>query len=288
MEDVLKFQKFLMKDYYKSFVIKVEDDREDAHKFYYAVNYRGEVYLELEQNEINISTDILITDCKEVYLSALSEIILKLSSLQSNENKIDYLRYIIQLFQIPFKQLMNDVEVDNIKSRYYATSEERYDVKSFKDHGVTEFFQDKQDYYPLDSSIWLQEKRMLCLTRLPFSLYTIAGVFLNILQKKHDEIEQDIFFNKKDSSKLTWEGKPAHLGFVIGTLNDLGYIKAPVKSNGEINYTQFSKEVYNTFNIETTPTTLAKYLNPSDNKNQESKRKFEKEGFDIPHKNRVS
>ncbi|WP_370214020.1 hypothetical protein [Mesoflavibacter profundi] len=95
---------------------------------------------------------------------------------------------------------------------------------------------------------------------------------------------------KEDSedSKLKWIGKPSQLGFIISSLVDLGYIEAPVRQNGDINYTQFAKLVKQTFDIDTTESTLSKYLNTDSEKGQEPMRKFEEYGFNIPHKNIVS
>lgn len=95
---------------------------------------------------------------------------------------------------------------------------------------------------------------------------------------------------KQDSEdlKLKWIGKPSQLGFIISSLVDLGYIEAPVRQNGNINYTQFAKLVKQTFDIDTTESTLSKYLNTDSEKGQEPMRKFEEYGFNIPHKNIVS
>ena len=95
---------------------------------------------------------------------------------------------------------------------------------------------------------------------------------------------------KEDSedSKLKWIGKPSQLGFIISSLVDLGYIEAPVRQNGDINYTQFAKLVKQTYDIDTTESTLSKYLNTDSEKGQEPMRKFEEYGFNIPHKNIVS
>nr|WP_315178564.1 hypothetical protein [uncultured Flavobacterium sp.] len=87
---------------------------------------------------------------------------------------------------------------------------------------------------------------------------------------------------------IKWIGKPSQLGFIIGKLADLGYIEAPKKINGETNFTQFAKQVNNTFEIETKESTLSKYLNLETEKAQETFRKFNENGFDIPHIKTVS
>src|SRR5690606_20093953 len=42
---------------------------------------------------------------------------------------------------------------------------------------------------------------------------------------------------------LKWNGKPTHLAYIISQLVNEGYIDAPLKSDGEINYTELSKQI---------------------------------------------
>ena len=88
--------------------------------------------------------------------------------------------------------------------------------------------------------------------------------------------------------KISWDSKPAHLGYIMGMLADLEFINAPRRQNGEINYTQFAKQVYNVFDVKTTESTLSKYLNTSTEKAQETERNFNKASFNIPHKKEVN
>lgn len=90
------------------------------------------------------------------------------------------------------------------------------------------------------------------------------------------------------TKKIKWIGKPSQLGYIIGSLAFLDYIETPKNKDGEINYTQFSKDLLAIFEIKTTPQTLSKYLNLESEKSQEPKRKFEKEDFYIPNRKIVS
>ena len=104
-----------------------------------------------------------------------------------------------------------------------------------------------------------------------------------------DQVQVNLgFYNPENAKKLKWIGKPSQLGFIVSSLVDLGYIEAPVRQNGDINYTQFAKLVKQTFDIDTSESTLSKYLNTDSEKGQEPMRKFEQYGFNIPHKNIVS
>lgn len=91
-----------------------------------------------------------------------------------------------------------------------------------------------------------------------------------------------------NADKIKWIGKPAQLGFILGTLADLNYIDAPKLKNGEINYTQFANLLLSVFDIKSTPSSIAKYLNLESEKGQETSRRFKKHAFAIPHKNIVS
>lgn len=88
--------------------------------------------------------------------------------------------------------------------------------------------------------------------------------------------------------KIKWIGKPSQLGYLIGSLAELDYIETPKNKDGEINYTQFSKDLIEIFDIKTTYQSLSKYLNLDSDKAQETKRKFEKEDFYIPNRKIVS
>ena len=88
--------------------------------------------------------------------------------------------------------------------------------------------------------------------------------------------------------RLKWTGKPSQLGFIISSLVDLGYVEAPQRKDGEINFTQFAKLVKQTFDVETTENTLTKYLNKDSEKGQETLRKFNSKNFSIPHIKEIS
>lgn len=88
--------------------------------------------------------------------------------------------------------------------------------------------------------------------------------------------------------KLIWIGKPSQLGFIISKLAELGYIEAPKRKNSDVNYSQFSKLVKNTFDIDTTEGTLSKYLNLDSEKGQETERNFNKNGFNMPDRGIIS
>lgn len=95
-------------------------------------------------------------------------------------------------------------------------------------------------------------------------------------------------FDLNNIEKIKWIGGPSQLGFIIAKLLEYGYIEAPLHKSGEINYTQFSALVKNTFDLKTTEASLSKYLNVNSEKAQETVRKFESNKFYIPSLKEVS
>ena len=115
-----------------------------------------------------------------------------------------------------------------------------------------------------------------------------AQKMISFLENKKSTASKNIENQAATTEQIKWIGKPSQLGFIIGKLAELGYIDAPTKPNGDINFTQFAKLVNNTFNVETTEATLSKYLNLESEKGSETVRKFNDNGFDIPHLKTIS
>lgn len=122
--------------------------------------------------------------------------------------------------------------------------------------------------------------------------YYAAGLeaqkMIAFLESKKSTVSRNIENLEATTEQIKWIGKPSQLGFIIGKLAELGYIDAPIKPNGDINFTQFAKQVNNTFNVATTEATLSKYLNLESEKGSETVRKFNDNGFDIPHLKTIS
>lgn len=85
--------------------------------------------------------------------------------------------------------------------------------------------------------------------------------------------------------QLRWSGKPAHLAFIISQLAAEGYIDAPLKNDNEINYTEFSRIILESFSFQKNPSidTLRRYLNSDDEKHISLKNNFDNFGFHLPN-----
>lgn len=121
-----------------------------------------------------------------------------------------------------------------------------------------------------------------------YSAGLVAQKMISFLESKKSAAINNTSVLAETAEKIKWIGKPSQLGFIIGKLAELGYIDAPQRINGETNFTQFAKQVNNTFDVETTESTLSKYLNLESEKGSETVRKFEENGFDIPHIKAIS
>ena len=87
-------------------------------------------------------------------------------------------------------------------------------------------------------------------------------------------------------SKIIFKGEANHLGYILSTLEDHGYIDAPLHKSGDVNYTQFANLIMEHFSCigldkkEISTQTLAHRLNPE----SEYYMSQEKQSlFKIPH-----
>lgn len=294
MEAIFKLQKALIKNYYKEFIVSIDEDKVNLEKYPDLVVYRGNEYFEQDADYITKHRKYIIDDIKPIYVESISEVILKLSSLTNNNEKLNYLKYSVQLFNIPLRQLKVDFHVHQQDSRYYSESQNVNQLSTVEEIADSILKENKEEvkkfdipYYQL-IDLFLENYKQKTLSFLPLSLSAIGNSFIKVLYNKIAEIEEEIENSKPAQSQIEWLGKTSHLGYIMGQLAQLGYINPKELSNGEINFTQFSKDLLNKFKLDTTVGSLSAYLNINNNKAQETHRKFEKENFNIPHKKEVS
>lgn len=294
MEAIFKLQKALIKNYYKEFIVSIDEDKVNLEKYPDLVVYRGNEYFEQDADYITKHRKYIIDDIKPIYVESISEVILKLSSLTNNNEKLNYLKYSVQLFNIPLRQLKVDFHVHQQDSRYYSESQNVNQLSTVEEIADSILKENKEEvkkfdipYYQL-IDLFLENYKQKTLSFLPLSLSAIGNSFIKVLYNKIAEIEEEIENSKPAQSQIEWLGNTSHLGYIMGQLAQLGYINPKELSNGEINFTQFSKDLLNKFKLDTTVGSLSAYLNINNKKAQETHRKFEKENFNIPHKKEVS
>tara|TARA_R110000850_G_scaffold98964_1_gene205182 strand:- start:460 stop:1257 length:798 start_codon:yes stop_codon:yes gene_type:complete len=104
----------------------------------------------------------------------------------------------------------------------------------------------------------------------------IITAFINNLQTE----------NSTNKDLLKWNGKPSHVAYIISRLVDEGYIAAPLKNDGEINYTELSRQILDSFDFkQKTPSieSLRRYSNEDSDKFLLIDKKFKNEGFHVPN-----
>jgi hypothetical protein len=294
LEAIFKLQKALIKNYYKEFIVSVDEDKVNLEKYPDLVVYRGNEYFEQDADYITKHRKYIIDDIKPIYVESISEVILKLSSLTNNNEKLNYLKYSVQLFNIPLRQLKVDFHVHQQDSRYYSESQNVNQLSTVEEIADSILKENKEEVKKFDIpyhqliDLFLENYKQKTLSFLPLSLSAIGNSFIKVLYNKIAEIEEEIENSKPAQSQIEWLGNTSHLGYIMGQLAQLGYINPKELSNGEINFTQFSKDLLNKFKLDTTVGSLSAYLNINNKKAQETHRKFEKENFNIPHKKEVS
>jgi hypothetical protein len=124
----------------------------------------------------------------------------------------------------------------------------------------------------------------------PLMLHQINACRLNNDIKKRAEIINEFLKSvqliDKNLNALVWKGKTAHLAYIISKLVGEGYIEAPVKQNGEINYTELSRQIQKSFNFDSktpSPDSLRRYSSVDDERYKEIDIKFTLSGFNIPN-----
>ncbi|MBR9845287.1 MAG: hypothetical protein GYB35_03855 [Algicola sp.] len=91
--------------------------------------------------------------------------------------------------------------------------------------------------------------------------------------------------NNTNPKLLKWCGKPSHLAFIIRKLVDEGFITAPKGNNGEINATELSRQILESFSLtnETTLNTLRVYSNSDSDRFHDLNDNFVNQGFSLPN-----
>lgn len=296
MKAIPKFLEAISENYYIKFLIENPYNKEDYNdKYYFEVLYKKKVYYEIELDDINLLITGILEKVKSKYNKAISEVYLEVANKNAGEiNSI--IENIIKSVNVNIKVIKNDFYINDKSSRYFA--ETNFDSQDFsmrtaintfsENLNIDKYFNQNRGLYST-FDIQYESERDLVLSYLPTALFTISSAFIVELERiKREAISNEIEIAIPSEAKLKWDAKPAHLGYIIGVLADSEFINAPKRESGDINYTQFAKQVLNIFDVKTTQSTLSKYLNTTTEKAQETERNFNKARFSIPHKKEVS
>ena len=242
-------------EYLKEFCKSISNDKQ-IYETCFDLVYEGIIhFVPYFENEIMENLLLLKTGKKDDYLNFAIDTVKKTEFSDYNEKVIEKW---LEKYNSPVAEFphFNNENLKHWLKRYY--------------NGYAD---DPKDYdYILD-------------VQIDFYCYAAgleAQKMIAFLESKKSTTSKNIETQTESTEKIKWIGKPSQLGFIIGKLAELGYIDAPKKINRDINYTQFAKQVKNTFDVETTESTLSKYLNLESEKGQETNRKFNENGFNIP------
>lgn len=248
-------------EYLIAFTKAITDERQIKETCFDLV-YQGIIhYVPYLENEVMENLLLLNTDKKDDYLNFAIDTLKKTEFSDCDENTIDkwLKKYNSPISEFPH---FKNEELKHWLNRYYNGYAD--DPKDY------DFILDIQiDFYCYAAGLEAQK-------------------MISFLESKKSTAINNTSIQTETAEKIKWIGKPSQLGFIIGKLAELGYIDAPQRINGETNFTQFAKQVKNTFDVETTESTLSKYLNLESEKGSETVRKFDENGFDIPHIKAIS
>ena len=247
-------------------------------------------YLKVFCKEINNERVIketcfsLIYDSIIHYIPYFENEVMENLLLLNTDKKDDYLNFAIDTIKKTQFSDCDEKVIEKWLNKYNSSTSEfpNFENKELK-HWLNRYYNgyadDPKDYdYILDIQI-------------DFYCYAAgleAQKMISFLESKKSTSTNNALLQSETTEKVKWIGKPSQLGFIIGKLADLGYIEAPKHNNGEINFTKFAALVNNTFEVNTTNNTLSKYLNLESEKGSETVRKFNDNGFDIPHLKTIS
>jgi hypothetical protein len=236
LEAILELQNALLKDYYKDFIVSINDEEIDFNSFYSEIIiYKGNECIEKDFDVLEIEINNIIDDVKPLYIKAVSDLLIKLSNLPNKEDKLNYLTHSVQLLQMPLKQLKKDFYIEDIESRYYVKQSDFISNKIDKVisglNVTNQNFTDKEVeavFSEIDYSIgdMMQNEhyriRFETLIKLPYSLFTITGSFINILYAKIDKISPETQNEEsvKSSKQLTTNQ-------IVLILQEIGFFTHP-------------------------------------------------------------
>ncbi|WP_418604143.1 hypothetical protein [Hwangdonia sp.] len=296
MKAITKFLEALSDNYYEKFLVENPyTQKKYENKYYSEVLYNKKVYYEMDLDDISLSITDILQKIKSKHKKAVSEVYLEVANKSVSEiNSI--IENIIKSVNVNLKVIKNDFYIYDKKSRYF--SETNFSSDNFSIQKAINIFSSEfkiGKYYETEKAlystfdIYYESDRGYVLNFLPMALFCVGSAFIVELKRiKENAISNEFFKLVSKEEKLKWDSKPAHLGYIMGMLADLEFVNAPKRKNGDINYTQYARQVLNIFDIETTENTLTKYLNTTTEKAQETERNFNKANFNIPHKKEVN
>lgn len=205
MQSVNSFIKLLGKNYYSDLITEINSEIIDFEKYYVVVNYQNVLFYELSNEEIAIKRNIFISNIKECYHEALTEIyaaILSHDSLKINT----YLDFNTDAVKRHLSILKRDFYIDDEQSRYFSVIDDnqqlldlsnKYQRKLKKDEvilneDISKLFNNaKNENFESIYTVEYLYDRNKTLSLIPFSLFVIGQKFIIQMDKIKLKINPD-------------------------------------------------------------------------------------------------
>ena len=272
MHSINSFINLLGKNYYSDFLINVNTEVIDLDSYSILVRYNSTYYYELNNTEILLKRNELISTIKEQFQQALSEVYSMLLS-QDQVKLNSYLELNIKTVKSHLNTLKKDFYIDSNQSRYYSVLEDNPTMQDldiiYQDNLRKEDFElDKNVYEIIDNSNFKKVEslyflgflyhRYKTLSFIPFSLFQIGKQFLIELDKirllNEGKVNEDSNISKNQSKM-----KDTYFSKFCEMIDDIDILSKSTAFGVMIDFQQCIKEIKSE--------TLSELLEKGDNKN---------------------
>ena len=288
MSVIKQFQKALTADYLKEFIISEKKISFGQYAEYStAIIYEGSLYYLKDLDFIQVKTHSFLTELNYLLIEAKSELFHELAELPKTSDKTNLVQTYLDSFSFTSSLLVKYADIQKEGSRYYLEIKETV-IKQISKSSLFKFEEDISDSdnkATVDEFITQQnEKWNKLITEFLNKISLLKDDFISFLTDQFKSLKSQIFTSTNNEfDKIKWLDKESHLAYIIATLAENDYIETPKKANGDINYSQFAKQIHQVFNTNMKESSLEKYLNLSSEKAQEPDSVFKKANFHIPY-----
>ena len=274
MSVIKQFQKALIADYLKEFIISEKKISFGQYAEYStAIIYEGSLYYLKDLDFIQVRTDSFITELNYLLIEAKSELFHELAELPKTSDKLNLVKTYLDSFSFTSNLLDRYADIQKEGSRYNLEIKETV-IKQISKKSLFKFEEDISDSdnkETVDEFITQQnEKWNKLITEFLHKISLLNDDFNSFLNDQYKSLESQKFTTSTtEFDKIKWLDKESHLAYILATLAENDYIETPKKANGDINYSQFAKQIQQVFNTNMKESSLEKYLNLGSDKGQE-------------------
>jgi hypothetical protein len=285
MSVIKQFQKVLIADYLKEFTSPVQDGNWIGYKT--VILYDGFIYYLKDIDFIQSKTNTRLNELNYLLIEAKSELFHELAELPKTSDKANLVKLYIDSFAYSDSLLNKYASIESdcswhkieIKTTVAAYLFGESTKELFSEPSIENKYESENDFIDQQNEKWTK-----LIAEFLNKISSINDDFISFLNDQYKSLESQKFTpTTTEFDKIKWLDKESHLAYIMATLANCDYIETPKKSNGEINYRQFARQIQQVFNTNMKESSLEKYLNLDSDKAQETHNVFKKENFHIPH-----